>query len=235
MTLFTIFEDDPDVPKGRREVTRSVAPEPDFILAPGTYYVVARQGRVEARERVTLNAGESVRKAMALFPARLKLSSRLALLQPLAGDARDRGATPIAYRIERLDVVPAETFVVNEAMTTLLVPAGRYRIEARHGRVNARASREVIVGAGETQDVVLEPKAGIAQFKLGADAAATATDTFWEVRDELGRPVWTTVQSRPFAILQAGRYTVAAETRDKRYQQSFEIRAGEQRTIEVTN
>ena len=235
LTLFTIFEDDPDVPKGRREVTRSVAPEPDFVLAPGTYYVVARQGRVEARERVTLNAGESVRKELALFPARIKLSSRLSLSQPSAIDARDRGTTPIGYRIERLDVVPAEAFTVNEAVTTLLVPAGRYRIEARHGRVNARASREVTIGPGETRDVVLEQNAGIAQFKLGVEALAQAADIFWELRDGTGRPVWTTVQWRPTAILQAGRYTVAAETRDKRFQQTFEIRAGEQRTIEVVN
>jgi Ca-activated chloride channel homolog len=235
MTLFTIFEDDPDVPKGRREVTRSVAPEPDFILAPGTYYVVARQGRVEARERVTLNAGEAVRKTLALFPARLKLSSKLVLAQPAPADARDQGTTPIGYRVERLDVVPAETFTVNEAVATLLVPAGRYRIEARHGRVNARASRELTIGPGESQDVVLEPKAGIAQFRLGAEASASAADIFWEVRDDTGRPVWTTVQWRPSAILSAGRYMVAAETRDKRYQQTFEIRAGEQRTIEVAN
>ena len=120
-------------------------------------------------------------------------------------------------------------------MTTLLVPAGRYRIEARHGRVNARASREVTIGPGETRDVVLEQNAGIAQFKLGVEALAQAADIFWELRDGTGRPVWTTVQWRPTAILQAGRYTVAAETRDKRFQQTFEIRAGEQRTIEVVN
>jgi Ca-activated chloride channel homolog len=234
-TVFTIFEDDPDVPKGRREVTRSVAPQPDFILAPGTYYVVARQGRVEARERITLTAGETVRRSLTLQPARLNLSSRLPLPPGSRTAARDASPTPIGYRVERLDIVPPDIFTVNQAETTLLVPAGRYRIEAQHGRVNARTTRDIAVGPGETLDVAFEQKAGIALFKLTNETGSLFADIFWEVRDDTGRPVWTTVQSGPSAILQAGRYTVAAAIKDKRYQRTFEIKAGEQRTIEIAN
>ena len=52
--VFSVDEDDPDAPKGRREVARSGMRQADFVLPPGTYYVVARQGNIEARERLAL-------------------------------------------------------------------------------------------------------------------------------------------------------------------------------------
>jgi Ca-activated chloride channel homolog len=233
LTVFTIYEDDPDQPKGRREVTRSVAPEPDFVLMPGTYYIVAQQGLVEARDRISLSAGETARRVLALQPARLKLSSRLPTAPATPTIGRDGAIGTVGYRIERLDVVPPEVFTVNQAISTLLLPAGRYRIEAQHGRVNARATRDITIGPGEAQDVIFEQKAGLAQFRLSKEAQTQAVDVFWELRDESGRSIWATVQSGPTAILQAGRYTVVAELRDKRIEQSFEIKTGETRTIEM--
>ena len=56
---------------------------------------------------------------------------------------------------------------------------------------------------------------------------------FWDVRDEAGRYVWTTGQSEPTVILQAGRYVVRAETRDKRYDRAVDLRGGETRLLEV--
>ena len=35
--VFSVDEDDPDAPKGRREVVRSAARQADFVLPPGTY------------------------------------------------------------------------------------------------------------------------------------------------------------------------------------------------------
>ena len=51
--VFQVFEDDPDAPQGRRELMRSAAARPSFSLPAGTYYVVARHGAAEARERLT--------------------------------------------------------------------------------------------------------------------------------------------------------------------------------------
>jgi hypothetical protein len=46
--------------------------------------------------------------------------------------------------------------------------------------------------------------------------------------------VWTTGQSEPTVILQAGRYVVRAETREKRYDRAVDLRGGETRLLEVT-
>jgi Ca-activated chloride channel family protein len=70
--LFIVAEDDP--PRGRREVARSAASQTEFGLPPGTYYVTARQGSVEARERLEIGAGDVVRRTLTAATGRLGLS-----------------------------------------------------------------------------------------------------------------------------------------------------------------
>ena len=53
---YVVSEDDPDSKQGRRVVARSAAVMPDLTLPAGTYYVSARRGAAEARDRVLLGA-----------------------------------------------------------------------------------------------------------------------------------------------------------------------------------
>ncbi len=69
--LFIVMEDDP--PRGRREVARSAASQAEFVLPPGTYYVVARQGEAEARERLEIGSGDVVRRTLTAATGRLGL------------------------------------------------------------------------------------------------------------------------------------------------------------------
>ena len=71
--LFIVMEDDP--PRGRREVARSAAGHAEFALPPGTYYIVARQGSVEARERLEIGAGDVVRRTLTAATGRLGLAT----------------------------------------------------------------------------------------------------------------------------------------------------------------
>jgi Ca-activated chloride channel family protein len=71
--LFIVMEDDP--PRGRREVARSAASQADFALPPGTYYVIARQGSIEARERLEIGSGDIVRRTLTAATGRLGSSS----------------------------------------------------------------------------------------------------------------------------------------------------------------
>jgi hypothetical protein len=71
--LFIVMEDDP--PRGRREVARSAAGQAEFVLPPGTYYVVARQGEAEARERLEIGSGDVVRRTLTAATGRLGLLS----------------------------------------------------------------------------------------------------------------------------------------------------------------
>ncbi len=222
--LFQIFEDDPDAPTGRREVARSAQPNPEFALPAGTYYVIARQGGVEARERLALSAGDTVRRTLVLATGRIALSTRL------AGASRPLD-TPVSYRIERLDLTPPETTRARGAATEIDLPAGRYRIEAHAGAANARATDDVELRAGETRQVRLDLKA--AALELRIKGAAAAADVAWRITDAAGRVAFATAEAQPRLLLQAGRYTVRLEIKERRIEQTVELRAGDTRLIEM--
>ena len=224
--LYSVVEDDPDAPKGRREVARSAARQADFVLPPGTYYVVARQGSVETRERLAVGPGDVVRRTLNLAAGRLALATKPAGAAPAPGEL-------VSYRVERLDGVLPEVIATSRATPVLVLPGGRYRVEGRYGAMNARTVRDIEVKAGQTQQLTLEYQTAALKLRLVANGAPVLADVLWDIRDEAGATVWTTGQPEPSATLQAGRYSVRAETRDKRYERAIELRAGEQRLVEV--
>jgi Ca-activated chloride channel family protein len=226
--MVVVYEDDPDASRGRREVVRSAAVNPDLALPAGTYTVIVRQGAVEARDRLVVPGGQVVRRTLALAGARLTLASRLAGLPATA--ASNLSDEPVAYRIERLDVVPTQVFTAHRAVVDLDLPAGRYRVEARHGLVNARTTREVTLGAGEALALTLEHPAGSIRF-VGPPRTGEA---LWELLDATGDPLWSSAQATPRVTLRAGPYVVRLETRERRIERRFEVRAGDVRTLEVT-
>src|SRR5262249_15875382 len=69
--LLIVMEDDP--PRGRREVARSAASMAEFALPPGTYYITARQGGNEARERLEMGSGDVLRRTLSAAGGRLGL------------------------------------------------------------------------------------------------------------------------------------------------------------------
>ncbi len=223
--VFAIEEDDPDAPKGRREVARSAGRQADFVLPPGTYYVTVRQGGAETRERLALSPGEVVRRTLTLATGRLALAINVPGAQG-AGEL-------VAYRVERLDASPPEVITTSRPAPVLVLAPGRYRVEGRYGTMNARVVRDVEVRAGQAQQLTLEPQAASVRLRLVGNNVSAGMEVFWEVRDEAGRPVWTTGQNEPAATLQAGRYQVRATSRDKRYERAIELRPGETRVVEV--
>jgi Ca-activated chloride channel homolog len=243
---FRIWEDDPESPKGRREVARSAAAEPVFTLPPGTYFVVARQGSAEVRERVLLNGGDDVARTFILGLGRLTMQSRL------QGHSGSLSADPITYRVLRLDppttataaaVVngseqaesgPIEVARTGAPTATLDLAAGRYRIESQLGGQNARATRTVEIKAGATQAVTIDYSAARVHLRLVGNAARTATsDLYWDIRDNTDNSVWRTVQAEPRAFLAAGRYKLRIETRERRYDTTFEVKAGENLNLDL--
>jgi Ca-activated chloride channel family protein len=227
LPVFSISEDDPDAPKGRREVARSAARQAEFTLPAGTYYVVARLGGVETRELLALTPGDTARRTLTLAAGRLALSTRL------SGGVAPAASDVVSYRVERLDGPDRDVVTTSRSSPTLQLPAGRYRVEGRYGGVNVRSVREVEVRAGQVQPLTLEHQPATLRLRLTGGAAAPS-DVFWDIRDEVGRNVWTTGQSEPSVILQAGRYVVRAETRDKRYDRQVDLRGGETRLLELT-
>jgi Ca-activated chloride channel family protein len=222
--VFSVDEDDPDAPKGRREIARSALRQADFVVPPGTYNVVARQDGIEVRERLALAPGELARRTLAVAAGQLGLAIKAPGLEA-------RGV-PVAYRIEHSDGVPGDAIATSRPAPQLLLAPGRYRVEARYGTANARSVKEIEVKAGQTQQLTLEPAAAAIKMRLAARAGG---EVFWEIREEGGKTVWTTAQPEPTVVLQAGRYRIRAELRDRRIERPVELRAGESRLLELAD
>jgi Ca-activated chloride channel homolog len=224
--IFSIAEDDPDAPSGRREVARSAARQADFVLAPGTYYVIARLGMIEARESLAVGPGDVVKRTLSVAAGRLALATK-----PIGPGASL--AEPVSYRIERIDGASQDAITTSRPAPVLLLLGGRYRVEGRYGVINARVVREVEVKAGQTQQLTMEHQVANLKLRLVGSGGTPVAEVFWDVKDETGMTVWTTGQSEPSAALQAGRYRIRAETRDKRYERAVELRAGDARVVEL--
>ncbi len=220
--VFAVLEDDPDAPRGRREIFRTAERTIQIPLPPGTYTVELRQAGIETRERLVVPSGEVVRRTLTLAAAQVSLSSRLGA-QALSEQ--------LSYAIERIDGGGSEGVTTSKPQPTLLLAPGRYRIEGRYGNINARVVREVEVRAGAAvQQIVFDHAAGQVRLK----AAGAPGEVFWDIRDAAGRPVWSTGQPEPELTLQAGSYVVRAGARDRQVERTLDLRAGERRTLEVS-
>src|SRR5262249_46132482 len=178
VVVFSVVEDDPDAPKGRREVVRSTGRQADFVVPPGTYYVVARAGSVETRERRAVGPGDVVRRTLNLAAGRLALATK-------APAGAGWGADELVfYRVERLDGPTPEVITTSRAAPVLALMSGRYRVVGRLGTINARTVREVEVRAGQAQQLVLEPQAAALKLRLLAGGTPVLADLLWDVREE---------------------------------------------------
>jgi len=222
---FRVTEDDADSPDGRREVARSSAAEPEFTLSAGTYYLSARQGQAEVRERVLVNAGDDVARTLVLALGQLNLQSRLAG----SGSVAPAG---ISYLVDRIDA-KRETIRLGSQSGRLELPAGRYRVVSQLGAQNARITREIEIRAGGQSNLAFEHLAANIQLKATGPRASAAGDLSWHIRDAQDRSVWQSLQAEPRAFLAAGRYKIEAESRDRRGSAEIEVSGGEVRVVEV--
>ena len=226
--LFLIFEDDPEAAQGRREVARSAARAPTFMLPAGIYHVIARRGAVYGRERITVRPGANALQSLVLGSGRIALSSRLVgRTAPLT----DR----ISYAIERLDRPKGEgegEVLTSRPSAALDLVQGRYRIEGRFGL--ARIAREVEIKAGTTTNLMLEHQAGLVRFRLADGQGGPAlTDVLWEIRDRGGKPIWRSALPEPKVAMAAGGYVIVAQRQDRSRQRAFEVVTGDEKTIEL--
>jgi Ca-activated chloride channel family protein len=225
--VLQVSEDDPDAARGRREVARSVASEAAFLLPAGTYQIVARQGAAELRDRVVIRAGEEARRALVLNAGRIVVETRLPGQRPTALDG-------ITHHVTRLDGEEREVARAAGANVAFDLHAGRYRIESQVGALNAASRREVEVRAGATQTLAVELRTGQVRLKLAESVGGAYGDVAWHIRDARGGTVWRTVQPEPRAQLAPGRYSVVAETRDRRIERVIEVGNGESRVVEIS-
>lgn len=225
--VFRVLEESPETPAGVREIARSSAPSPTFVLPAGAYLVAARSGAIELRERTIVRPGEESTRTLVLAGGRLRLG--LKQTDPDAVQA----TTVTASRLDPSEPV-AQTVAqtLSSARPAADLAPGRYRIDARIGTQNAKLVREVEIKAGAEVALPLEIPAARVELKLAAGGLASA-DMVWEVADRTGTVVWRSMQTRPRGWLAPGRYEARLAGRDRVRTASFEVRAGDRTVVEV--
>lgn len=220
---YIVYEDDPDSPGGRREVTRSAAASPSFILPAGTYYITARTDGSEARDQIALGAGDVVRKTLPMGLSRLQLTATLDRDPPPSD-------LPLTYSVVRLDGEPEEVVRTAASEPKFELAAGRYKLEAELGTTNVKTAGEIALRAGQDQKAALRLQAGEVTLNL---APGAGSDVFWEIKDADNQTVFRSARAHPTTLLAPGRYTVEAETRERQLRAAFELKAGENRTLDI--
>lgn len=220
---FILSQDDPDAPNGRREIARSAAAAPTFMLPAGTYYVNARTSSAEVREQIAIGAGDIVKRDVPLSLGHVKLAATL-------GGKPAPDNTAITYRVIRLDGESREIARTVAKEPEFDLSAGRYRLEAALGASNVISATEIALAAGQAQNVSLPLEAGSVTLKR--DAAGATGDVYWQVQDGNQRTVLRSSQAQPTLVLAPGRYVVSAETSDQPLRNTIEIKANEHRVFD---
>jgi Ca-activated chloride channel family protein len=224
---FILAEDDPDSPQGRREIARTAHPQPVFAIAAGTYYVTARVGETEVRQRIAVGPGDVVRRSLALGVSRIEVLAAL-----------DTGAladgTQLLHRVLTLDGEPREVARSTATPATFSLAAGRYRIESIYGSENVRAATDIDVVAGKDSQIAQHLAAARVTIEpTGGASAPGAALGAWEVRDAKGGVIWRCQRPETKTTLLApGRYLARIEVADKWLEKSFDLKAGEQRKVD---
>jgi Ca-activated chloride channel family protein len=222
--VYTIFEDDPESPNGRREVARSHASEASFILPAGTYYVSARSGAAETRQRIAVGIDETVTQTLTLGLAPLKLSTVVA-------GAPATAAQGVVYRIDKADGDKARIARAVGPDASIILPPGRYSVSATLAAYPLSTTQDITLEAGKPAEATLTVEGGTVRFQPPAEIATS--DIYWEVVNESGAAVWRKTGRDAKTLLAPGHYKVRFESQSTRHEADFEVRAGETKDVEI--
>jgi len=219
--IYTIEEDDPDSPQGRREVARSADPRAAFTLPAGTYYVTARSGEAEQHDRIALGSGATVVHAVALNLVSITVNVTSA--DAAAGGGAEQ---PIVIRVLSEDGQSRAFARAHGATATFQLPPARYRVEAEVMGLNVKSLGVIDLASGRGGSVQLK----LEQGEVSVDAGAGDR---WRITDSNGRTVVHSGRRASAIRLAPGRYVLLGDGAEARSEQAFDLKSGERRQLSV--
>lgn len=222
--VYTIEEDDPDSPQGRREVARSADPQAVFTLPAGTYYVAARSGAAESHDRVALGSGATVKHVASLNLVSITVN----VTQADAAAGNNGTQHPIVIRILSEDGKSREFARAHGTTGTFRLPPARYRVEAEVMGLNVQSLGVIDLTNGRGGNVQLKFEQGEVSVDAGGGAGRR-----WRITDSNGRTVMHSGRSAGVVRLAPGRYVLLSDSADARTEQAFDLKSGERRQLTV--
>lgn len=224
--VYTLAEDDPDSPQGRREVARSADPAPVFILPAGTYYLTARSGAAEVRDRIAVGTGSSVKHLLTFTAVKLSVVVQV--------DGVASGQQPITVRVLAPELNNEEIARSTAEAPVFFLPPRRYRVEAQLGTENVKAGTDVDLPPG--RDTKINFKLPSAELTVMPRTGLPGSGAPWQVKDNKGETVLHSgAGGQRTARLAPGRYVVQTQDENRLQEQALELKPGERRTLEITS
>jgi hypothetical protein len=212
-------------------IARSDDAAPRLPLAPGDYLVNVAYGRAYATRSVKVVPGRPARELFVLNAGGLRLEAKTA-----AGQAIPAAAVVNDIYSDERDQSGDRALVVRGVKpgTILRLNAGIYHVKSTYGDANGIVQGDITIEAGRLTDLTVTHLAATVALKLVAQTGGEAlADTQWKIFTPEGLLVRESVGALPTHILAPGRYTVEATRGGQKFAQSFDVVAGEPRTVEV--
>ena len=221
---YTVEEDDPESPAGRREVARSADPAAAFTLPAGTYYVSARSGAAEVHDRIALGSGDTIKHIAKLNLVTVAINVSQTVGATNTGAPAQTVAAPVVIRVLSEDGKSREFARTHGTAGTFRLPPARYRVEAEIIGVNVRSLGVIDLTNGRGGNVQLK----LDQGEVSIAAASTQAGRSWRIEDGEGRTVMHSGRSGSQKFLLApGRYVLLTSLAERESEQPFDLKTAE--------
>lgn len=230
--IWRIYSEKPSKLTGKHKlISAHRTAEPVMSLPAGKYLINAAMGRAFLTKKVEVKQGENKTETFIMNAGGLRIATVLANGNPIP----DNTVSFDIYSDER-DQYGKRLKVLGKVRPGLVVRlnSGIYHIVSTYGDANAQSRADVSVEAGKLTEATIDHLAAKVTFKLvykkGGEALA---DTKWSLLSPRGNVIKKSAGALPTHFLAGGDYTILAERGQKKYSQSFSIKPGDQKQIEV--
>lgn len=212
---------------------------PVFALPPGNYIVHVSSGLASAAQQVQLK-GDAKKLSLVLPVGALRVQ----------GVVGDRAIPPARLRFNVFEGSFLQRGAAKKTRSqnngrppvlrgaiggdVVLLPAGIYYIQSTYGEGNAQIQADVRIEPGRLTDATVHHRAARVTLRLvntpGGEAIA---NTQWSVLTPGGDSIKESIGAFPTVVLAEGEYVAIAKSSDKTFQQSFKVKSGDDREVEV--
>lgn len=222
-----LFTDQADANGEHMLVAESTAPAPRFDVDPGSYIIHAVYGLVSVAKFVTVRAAEPSSQSLVIAAGAVRLDA-------FVGGAK-APEDAVSFTLTRDDGGVARTVAENVKPGALLrLPAGDYHVKSNFGDANATVEADLKVAAGKLVEAQVHHRAAKVALKLVQQPGGPELrDTSWTILTPGGDVIRDSIGALTGVVLAEGDYTAIARRDGQLYQQSFAVKAGADKQVEI--
>lgn len=223
-----LFTDQADSNGEHMLVAESTAATPRFDVDPGSYIIHAVYGLMSVAKFVTVRAAEPASQSLVISAGAVRLNAFI------GGKKAPDGL--VSFTLTRDDNGVERTVAENvKAGTLLRLPAGDYHVRSNYGDANATLEADLKVSVGKLVEAQMHHRAARVSLKLVQQPGGPElADTSWTILTPGGDVIRESIGAARDLVLAEGDYTAIARRDGQLFQQSFAVKTGVDKQVELT-